>query len=58
MKGQRDFEGLEALFADAGFTGAESKLYLESAIPRKRLATVEKADRVEGGAGICVEAKK
>ena len=32
--------------------------YLDSAIPRDILAQVERADRVCGGAGVCVEARK
>jgi SAM-dependent methyltransferase len=53
-----DAEGLLALFAEAGFRNAESRGFLESAIPSTRLAAVEQADRVRDGAGVCVEAIK
>lgn len=53
-----DIEGLSALVRESGFTEVEPKLYLESFIPRERLAAVEKADRVLNGAGICVESRK
>jgi SAM-dependent methyltransferase len=53
-----DAEGLLALFAEAGFRNAESRGFLESAIPSARLADVEQADRVQDGAGVCVEASK
>lgn len=53
-----DVEGMRALFCEAGFPEAESRPYLESFIPRERLASVEKADRVLDGAGICLESRK
>jgi SAM-dependent methyltransferase len=53
-----DAEGLLALFGEAGFRNAESRGFLESAIPAERLAAVERADRVRDGAGVCVEASK
>jgi SAM-dependent methyltransferase len=53
-----DGESLSALFRDAGFGNPRVCQFLESAIPRDRLAQVEHADRVCGGAGICVEARR
>lgn len=53
-----DQEGLQAVFAEAGFARPAARQYLESAIPRQRLEQVERADRVCHGAGVCVEAIK
>lgn len=53
-----DSASLCALFRDAGFAHPAVRQYLESDIPRDRLAQVEHADRVCGGAGMCVEARK
>jgi predicted SAM-dependent methyltransferase len=53
-----DAEGLASLVREAGFSDVRACAYLESAIPRDALALVEAADRVCGGAGICVEARK
>jgi hypothetical protein len=47
-----------ALFRDAGFDGPRVRAYLDSEIPSDRLAQVEHEDRVCGGAGICVEARR
>lgn len=51
-----DQEGLQAVFEEAGFARPAARQYLESAIPREPLAQVERADRLCGGAGVCVEA--
>ena len=51
-----DLEGLHSMFSEAGFADAKPRGYLDSAIPKERLIAVEAADRVENGAGICVEA--
>lgn len=53
-----DQEGLQAVFEEAGFARPAACAYLESAIPREPLEQVERADRVCGGAGVCVEAIK
>jgi predicted SAM-dependent methyltransferase len=53
-----DQEGLVAVFEEAGFVGPQPRQYLESVIPREPLAQVERADRLCGGAGVCVEAIK
>jgi SAM-dependent methyltransferase len=53
-----DGASLCALFREAGFAQPAVRQYLESDIPRDRLAQVEHADRVCGGAGLCVEARK
>ena len=53
-----DQEGLLALVGEAGFTDVSPRGYLDSVIPRDILAQVERADRVCGGAGVCVEARK
>ena len=53
-----DQEGLQAVFAEAGFARPAARQYLESAIPREPLEQVERADRLCGGAGVCVEAIK
>ena len=53
-----DQEGLQAVFEEAGFTRPAARGYLESAIPCEPLEQVERADRVCGGAGVCVEAIK
>jgi predicted SAM-dependent methyltransferase len=53
-----DEEGLLALFAEAGFTGAEPRAFLSSAIARDLLSQVEHADRVVNGAGVCVEGRR
>ena len=53
-----DEPGLAALFRESGFACPGARRSLESDIPRDLLAAVEKPDRIEGGAGICVEARK
>jgi SAM-dependent methyltransferase len=53
-----DQDGLLALVAEAGFVDASPRGYLDSGIPRDVLAQVERADRLCGGAGVCVEARK
>jgi predicted SAM-dependent methyltransferase len=53
-----DQTGLLAVFHEAGFAHAAARQYLESAIPIERLEQVERADRLRGGAGVCVEAIK
>jgi SAM-dependent methyltransferase len=53
-----DERSLRALFAEAGFPNARVCGYLDSEIPRDRLAQVEQASRVLDGAGVCVEAVK
>jgi hypothetical protein len=52
-----DGESLAALFREAGFPHPTPRGHLDSDIPRERLAAVEPADRVCGGAGVCVEAR-
>jgi SAM-dependent methyltransferase len=53
-----DQDGLLALVAEAGFVDVSPRGYLDSGIPRDVLAQVERADRLCGGAGVCVEARK
>ena len=53
-----DREGLVALFREAGFHGPSPRAFLDSAIPRAALEQVEQRERVEGGAGVCVESRK
>ena len=53
-----DREGLVALFREAGFRGPSPRAFLDSAIPRAALEQVEQRERVEGGAGVCVESRK
>jgi predicted SAM-dependent methyltransferase len=53
-----DAASLTALFREAGFAEPRICAFLDSDIPRDRLAEVEQADRVCGGAGICVEARR
>ena len=53
-----DQEGLQAVFAEAGFAEPAARHYLESVIPREPLEQVERADRLCDGAGVCVEAIK
>lgn len=53
-----DAPALCALFREAGFANPRVCGYLESRIPRERLAQVEQASRVLNGAGMCVEAVK
>jgi len=53
-----DREGLLALFREAGFRCPASYAFLDSAIPRAALEQVEQRDRVENGAGVCVESRK
>jgi predicted SAM-dependent methyltransferase len=52
-----DEEGLLALFAEAGFTDAQPRAFLSSAMSRDLLSQVEQADRVVNGAGVCVEGR-
>jgi predicted SAM-dependent methyltransferase len=53
-----DAEGLVALFSEVGFSNSQPYGYLESAIPQSDLSAVEREDRLQNGAGICVEARK
>jgi SAM-dependent methyltransferase len=53
-----DRDGLLALVGEAGFVDVSARGYLDSGIPRDVLAQVERADRLCGGAGVCVEARK
>jgi SAM-dependent methyltransferase len=53
-----DREGLIALFREAGFRCPMARAFLDSAIPRAALEQVEQRDRVEDGAGVCVESRK
>ena len=53
-----DEPGLIALFRESGFACPVARRPLESDIPRDVLAAVEKRERMDGGAGICVEARK
>jgi predicted SAM-dependent methyltransferase len=52
-----DEAGLVALFEEAGFAHPAARGYLDSDIPRDRLALVEREDRICRGAGVCVEAR-
>jgi len=53
-----DEPGLIALFRESGFASPGARGPLESDIPSGALAAVEKRERMDGGAGICVEARK
>lgn len=53
-----DAPGLLRLFRDAGFESPRVCGHLESAVDLARLAEVERADRVVGGAGVCVEGRR
>jgi hypothetical protein len=53
-----DEPGLIALFRESGFACPVARGPLESDIPRDVLTAVEKRERMDGGAGICVEARK
>jgi SAM-dependent methyltransferase len=53
-----DEPGLIALFRESGFARPVARGPLESDIPRDVLSAVEKRERMDGGAGICVEARK
>ena len=53
-----DAEGLSALFREAGFADPAPRKHLDSAIARDTLAAVERADRADEGAGVCVEARR
>lgn len=53
-----DEPGLIALFREAGFACPGARGPFESDIPRDVLAAVEKRERMDGGAGFCVEARK
>ncbi len=53
-----DADGLVALFREAGFTNPSPRKHFDSAIPREALEAVEHPDRIDGGAGVCVEAKR
>jgi SAM-dependent methyltransferase len=53
-----DREGLMALFREAGFGCPTPRPFLDSAIPRAALEQVEQRDRVDDGAGVCVESRK
>jgi SAM-dependent methyltransferase len=51
-----DVDSLTASLEQVGFRNAKARAFLESDIPG--IADVERADRVCGGEGICVEASK
>jgi SAM-dependent methyltransferase len=53
-----DAEGLCHLFTEAGFVDPAVRTFLDSVLPAERLAAVEKASRIEDGAGVCVEARR
>lgn len=53
-----DADGLVALFREAGFDDGAPRKHLDSAIPRDALAAVEPAERIDNGAGVCVEARR
>jgi len=53
-----DAEGLIHLFREAGFANPAPRAYLDSAIPASALSVVEHADRIQDGAGVCVEARR
>jgi SAM-dependent methyltransferase len=53
-----DRQGLIELFREAGFPCPAARGFLESVIPREALEQVEQRDRVEDGAGVCVESRK
>ena len=53
-----DQEGLQTLFSEAGFSNPEPRGFLDSAIARAQLEMVEHQDRICGGAGVCMEARK
>lgn len=53
-----DEQGLAALFRESGFDRPRTQRSLESEIPRELLGAVENPDRIQGGAGICMEARK
>jgi len=53
-----DEPGLIALFREAGFADPGPRGSLDSDIPRDVLAAIEKRARLDGGAGICVEARR
>ena len=53
-----DADGLLRIMAEAGFCGARTAGFLESAIPSDALRRVERADRIVNGAGVVVEARK
>jgi SAM-dependent methyltransferase len=53
-----DGRSLCQLFVEAGFAAPVVRGFLESDIPAARLAQVEQRDRVCGGAGLCVEARR
>ncbi len=47
-----DADGLGALFREAGFADPAPRKHLDSAIPRDALVEVERADRIDNGAGV------
>ena len=53
-----DEPGLTELFRESGFACPHARRSLESDIAQDVLAAVEKPERMDGGAGICVEARK
>lgn len=53
-----DAAGLMRLFRDADFESPRVCGHLESAIDSSKLAEVEQDDRIGGGAGVCVEARR
>jgi hypothetical protein len=53
-----DRQGLIALVREAGFGRAAARGCPDSASLRAALEQVEQRDRVESGAGICVESRR
>jgi hypothetical protein len=53
-----DAESLVHLFRQSGFDDPAVRPLLDSAIPKALLAQVERPERLDNGAGVCVEAVK
>jgi hypothetical protein len=53
-----DEPGLIALLRESGFASPAARGPLDSDIRGDVLAAVEKRERMDGGAGICAEARK
>ena len=53
-----DREGLIALVREAGFGRAAARGFPDSAILWAALEQVEQRDRIESGAGTCVESRR
>jgi predicted SAM-dependent methyltransferase len=53
-----DEPGLTALFRESGFACPRARRSFDSEIAPDVLAAVERPERLDGGAGICVEARK